>query len=113
MIVRLLTTLIPTILIELGVLVLLREKRRKVLWASVAMNVATNVPLNIWAEKNHPQMSTIIIAELAVIIMESLCYYAVTRNIRLSAVYSLLCNAMSFLLGLLFCLIVMWWKAEG
>ena len=110
MIIRLLTTLIPTILIELGVLVLLREKRRKVLWASVAMNVATNVPLNIWAEKTYPQMSTIIMVELAVIIVETLCYYAVTRNIRLSAVYSLLCNAVSFLLGLLFCLIVIYFK---
>ena len=41
----LLLALVPTIAIELGVLLFVRERRRKVLLASVVMNVLTNIPL--------------------------------------------------------------------
>ena len=44
----LLLALVPTILIELGVLVLLREKSKKVLGASVVINILTNLPLNLY-----------------------------------------------------------------
>ena len=42
----LLLALVPTIAIELGVLLFVRERRRKVLLASVVMNILTNIPLN-------------------------------------------------------------------
>lgn len=112
MIIRLLTTLIPTILIELGVLVLLREKRGKVLWASVGINILTNVPLNIYADNSHPEFKTIIVAELLVIAVETWCYYVITKNVRQSLTYSILCNAVSFLIGLLFCLVVIYFKMK-
>ena len=46
---RLLWPLVATIVIELGVLLFLGERRRKVLYGSVVMSVLTNVPLNLYA----------------------------------------------------------------
>ena len=48
LVIQILTALIPTILIELGVLWLLLERQKKVLLSSIAVNVLTNVPLNIY-----------------------------------------------------------------
>ena len=47
LVIQILTALIPTILIELGVLWLLLERQKKVLLSSIAVNVLTNVPLNL------------------------------------------------------------------
>ena len=49
MILRLVIPLLATIVIELGVLLFLRERRRRVLWGSVGLNILTNVPLNLYA----------------------------------------------------------------
>lgn len=95
----LLTSLIPTILIELGVLWLLRERRKKVLWASVAINVLTNVPLNLLVLHLDLDLEGILIAEMAVVLIESLWYYLFTRNKVQAFVYSILCNVISFLVG--------------
>ena len=45
----LLWPLVATIVIELLVLRFLGESQRRVLWASVGMNILTNVPLNLAA----------------------------------------------------------------
>ena len=97
----LLLALLPTILIELGVLLLLRERRMRVLAASAAINVATNVPLNIVADFNGRSLSVILAGELVVVAVEALCYRLLTGNWQQAVIYSLLCNAISFLLGLL------------
>ena len=47
LVVVLLIALVLTILIELGVLLLLGERQKRVLCSSVVVNVLTNVPLNI------------------------------------------------------------------
>ena len=49
-----LLALVATVLIELGVLYLLGEKRKRVLLASVVINVATNVPLNLFSNPFIP-----------------------------------------------------------
>ena len=99
----LLFPLLATIVIELGVLWFLRERRAKVLWASVVINVLTNVPLNlIMLHLPHPTpIIYIVIGELSVVLVETLCYYALLRSWRQAAIYSVLCNAISFLTGLL------------
>ncbi|MBQ6767253.1 MAG: hypothetical protein IJP46_01090 [Prevotella sp.] len=99
----LLLPLLTTIVIELGVLWFLRERRAKVLWASVVINVLTNVPLNlIMLHLPHPTpIIYIVIGELSVVLVETLCYYALLRSWRQAAIYSVLCNAISFLTGLL------------
>lgn len=97
----LLLFLVPTILIEMGVLLLLREKRAKVLAASVGINILTNIPLNIILAIVGSTLPTLLAGEIAVIGVETLCYRPLTGNWKQAAIYSLLCNAISFLIGLL------------
>ena len=96
----LLMTLVPTILIELGVLWLLRERRKKVLWASVTVNVLTNVPLNLFLLCVQHGLTAIVVGEFLVVLVEAAWYYLFVRNWEQAVVYSLLCNAISFLFGL-------------
>ena len=97
----LLLPLAATIIIELLVLLALKEKRKKVLLASVVVNILTNVPLNIYVIATEPDLSYILLAELLVVIIETLWYYVFVRDLRQAAIYSFLCNAISFLLGVL------------
>ena len=97
-----LLALLATILIEVAVLVLLGERRQKVVWASVAINIITNVPLNIVLQHVEQTAVAIAIGEAVVVVIELLWYYLFVRNIRQAAVYSVLCNAISFLIGLIF-----------
>ena len=82
MFLKLLYTLIPTILIELAVLWLLREKRRKVLLASVAINVLTNVPLNLYLLYVASGIKEIIIGEVIVVVVETLWYLCFVKNLK-------------------------------
>jgi len=97
----LLLFLVPTILIEMGVLLLLRERRAKVLAASVGINTLTNVPLNITLAIVGSTLPNLFAGEMAVIGVEALCYRPLTGTWKQAAIYSLLCNAISFLIGLL------------
>lgn len=101
LITRLLSTLIPTILIEWGVLWLLLERRKKVLLSSIAVNVLTNIPLNLYVIYLDDSMGSILIGEVAVFLIEAVWYLCFTRNLRQAVIYSFLCNAISFLIGLL------------
>lgn len=98
---RLLTALIPTILIEWGVLWLLLERRRKVLLSSIAVNVLTNIPLNLYVIYIDGNFGTILIGEVIVFLIEAMWYLYFTHNLRQAVIYSFLCNAISFLIGLL------------
>ena len=86
----LLFALLPTIIIELAVLRFLRERRKKVLLGSVVMNILTNIPLNI--------LAYYILQDL---ILEALGYAILIRQWKQAFIYSFLCNAISFLTGLL------------
>lgn len=97
----LLLMVIPTIVIELGVLWLLRERRTMVLWSSVVVNVLTNVPLNLLLNYVGVFWTTIAIGELAVLLAETLWYRYYVERWRMAFAYSFLCNAISFLTGLL------------
>ena len=97
--------LLATIVIEYSVLRLLLEKRSKVLWASVIINILTNVPLNIYVNTTHPTMTDILLCELLIIVVETLWYRLFGCDMRQAAVYGVLCNTISFLIGLLIQLI--------
>lgn len=103
---HLVIALILTILIELGVLLLLKERRIKVLLSSVAVNVLTNVPLNLYLASSDYTWSRVVVCELIVVAIESLWYLCFTGNFRQSVIYSFLCNAVCFLVGLLLVIIV-------
>ncbi|MBO7580252.1 MAG: hypothetical protein J6T38_01850 [Bacteroidaceae bacterium] len=101
LVIQLLTALIPTILIELGVLWFLLERRKKVLLSSIAVNVLTNVPLNLYVLLVGDSMVEILIAEVIVFLVEAVWYWFFTRSLRQALIYGFLCNAISFLLGML------------
>ena len=105
---KLLYTLIPTIVIELGVLLLLKEKRKKVLLSSIVINILTNIPLNLFLRCVSNGWTEIIIGELIVLVIETLWYLWFVKNLKHAFIYSFLCNAMSFLIGVLFQLIVIY-----
>lgn len=95
------TSLISTIVIELGVLYLLKERRKKVLWSSVVINILTNVPLNIFVLFVNGSLQTVLIGEVIVLVVETLWYRMFVGSMGRAAVYSVSCNAISFLLGVL------------
>ena len=97
----LMLSLVPTILIEFVVLLLLRERRRLVLGSSVVINILTNIPLNLFVIYIDNSIVTIILGELLVIVVEALWYYLFLRILSRAFIYSILCNAISFLIGLL------------
>ena len=94
----LLLALVPTIMIEFVVLLLLRERRRLVLGSSVVINILTNIPLNLYVVYVDSSVMTIIMGELLVVAVE---YYLFIRILSRAFIYSFLCNAISFLTGLL------------
>ena len=97
----LMLALVPTILIEFVVLLLLYEQRRLVLGSSVVINILTNIPLNLFVIYIDNSIVTIILGELLVIVVEALWYYLFLRILSRAFIYSILCNAISFLIGLL------------
>jgi len=107
----LLLTLVPTILIELVVLLLLRERRRLVLGSSVIINILTNIPLNLYIFYIDSSMMTIVIGELLVIVVEALWYYLFLRVLLRAFIYSFLCNAICFLTGLLLQLLIVFFQS--
>ena len=97
----LLLALVSTILIEFVVLLLLGEKNRVVLGSSVVINILTNIPLNLFVIYVDGSIMTMILGELLVISVEALWYYLFLRVLSRAFIYSILCNAISFLIGLL------------
>ena len=104
----LLLALVATILIEFVVLWLLGERNRLVLGSSVVINMLTNVPLNLFLYYIDNSFTTIIIAEVIIMFIEALWYFLFLRNLSRAFVYSILCNAISFLIGILaLCLMIL------
>ena len=107
-IIPLLYALLPTIVIEYAVLLLLGEKRKRVLWSSVVVNVLTNVPLNLYLLTVSDGLTDLIVGEVLVVVVETLWYLYFVKRWRQVFVYSLLCNMISFLTGVLFQLWLFW-----
>ena len=86
MMVILIMPLVLTILIELGVLLLMGERQ---------------------AVRDEHVLEPVIVGELVVVVVEALWYYAALRKWKKAMVYSVLCNAISFLSGLLLLLLLL------
>ena len=104
----LLYALIATIAIEAIALLAMSERRWQVLAMSVVMNILTNLPLNILAY-HYPQVHTSlplqIGLECAVVAIEALLFWVVLQDKRKAFTYAILCNAISYLLGLLYSIV--------
>lgn len=106
MLITILPPLIATIFIEYGVLRFLKERSRRVLWSSVVVNILTNVPLNLLVIDNDYDWGVILIGEVIVILVETLWYFIFVKAWGKAFVYGFLCNAISFLSGVLFLMIL-------
>lgn len=108
MILPLLYALVATIIIEALVLLALGERRWTVLGASVAMNVLTNVPLNI-VVSHMPALQASIAGQIAleavVLAIETVFFWLVMKDRRQAFIYALACNATSYLCGVAFSLV--------
>ena len=88
-----------TIVVELGVLWLLGERRGKVYRASVLTNILTNVSLNYYLIFVAFSMLVVLVGEVLVVLVETLWYQHYLHCWEQSFLYSLLCNTVSFLIG--------------
>lgn len=95
---------ILTIIIELAVLYIFKERNKKVYIAAIIINAMTNIPLNIFTNNytftgiaNY--LVIILSLELLVVVVESLLYFIVIRKYTKCLFYSTMCNLYSFLLG--------------
>jgi hypothetical protein len=95
----LITATIPTIIIEYVVLVLLREPDKRVRYSSIVINLITNIAVNLSIIHFGYDTKNIVIGEILVFIVEALWYYWFIKDIKRAAMYSLICNAASFLIG--------------
>lgn len=104
----LLYTLIATIVIEAAVLLAIREHRWQVLGMSIIMNIVTNLPLNaLILSLPHLRAYPIQIGlECIVVLIETGLYYLVLHDGRKAFTYAFLCNTVSYLIGLLFTLLI-------
>ena len=99
---RIVAALVATIVIEYGVLLALGERRRRVLLGSVVMNILTNVPLNLYANHTEWTIGKLIAGETLVVMLEAAGYLWLVGKKTTALIYSFLCNAVSYLTGLLY-----------
>ena len=98
---RLAYAFILTCLIEYGVLVCLYEKKKEILLLSIFLNALTNIPLNLMGICLDLGLMHILWAEFSIVLIEAVGYHCLLKNWKLSFLYSLLCNAISFFTGIL------------
>lgn len=79
-VILLLIALVITILVEIAVLLLMGEKRRKVIIASAVINIITNVPLNIVMLHVGISVPSVVIGETVVVIVGSLMVLPLCRQ---------------------------------
>ena len=108
----LLLALISTVLIEFVVLLLLGERSRVVLGSSVVINILTNVPLNLYVIYIDNSVLMVVIGELIVVVIEAFCYFLLLRNLSRAFIYSSLCNSISFLIGVLAQLLIVYFQSN-
>lgn len=99
----LLDPLMGTILLESLLLLSMRERRWKVLAASVVLNILTNIPLNVFIMTYGVTSPLLLFAlECLVVVVEFIGYCLALHERRRAFKYSFLCNSFSALVGCLF-----------
>ena len=98
-----LKALILTIVIELIVLLILRERNYKIYLLSIIINIITNVSLNIYVQFIDVRYYYLIITflEILIVIIEAIGYTLIYKDYKKSLLIAFLCNIASYLLGLL------------
>ena len=102
----LIVPLIMTVVIEGAVLFLLRQRESVFYLYWTALTSLTNVILNLCLglvafDSMLKYWLAVLVGELLVFLAELLLCYLYTKDLKISAKYSMLCNATSFGIGLL------------
>lgn len=92
-----------TIITEMLVLFLWREKKLRIYALSIFINIITNLSLNIILSYANPRCYYGIIGSLEAVIVfiEAFAYNLIYKNLKKSFIISLLCNITSFTAGIL------------
>ena len=93
-----------TLIIEVFVLYLLKERRKRVYALCVGMNVITNISLNLIGyyviiDNLWLYALMVILLEAIIWILEGLGYFVEIKDKKRAILYTLVCNGMSFFLG--------------
>ena len=101
-----LDALLMTLVIELGMLLILRKKDYKIYLLSLIMNIVTNLSLNYYLENTifKPFLVYIVVVgilEITVLFVETFVYMIYCKKFKESFITSLLLNSTSFILGII------------
>ena len=94
--------LLFTIIIELIVIFILREKNKRVYLGAILINMVTNVAMNLIIQIIPVDSYAIWVLgmEALIVFIEFLVYYWILKDTKRAFALSLLCNASSYSLGL-------------
>ena len=104
-VVALLMALTLTIIVEWCMLLIIGEKRKRVLYSSIPINALTNLPLNMFVPSSG--LPVLVLAEVVIVLIEATLYFVITKDIRQSVIYSALCNIASLFFGILVLLMIL------
>ncbi|MFA5037983.1 MAG: hypothetical protein WC479_12500 [Candidatus Izemoplasmatales bacterium] len=96
--------LLLTIVIEITVLFLMKEKNKKIYLASIIINIFTNISLNLIIPIIPANYYDIIVLglEIVIVIIEFFLYLLLFKNPKQAIKISFFCNFFSYVLGLIF-----------
>lgn len=100
-----------TCIIEFIMLLIMKERSKKILNYSVIVNLITNIPLNLFILNFNfinivHYFSIVISLEILIIVIEWLLYYLVLKNIKKSLKYAIILNITSYIIGLIISIIL-------
>lgn len=100
---NLIKALVLTIIIELFALLLQKEKKPLVYLMCIIMNIITNISMNLLIQSIpiHNYDIVVIGLEIIVLIIEYFGYSLVIKSKKVAFNRALLCNLLSYLVGLL------------
>ncbi len=98
MVYRYIAPLLLTMLIELGVLRLLGERRRKILVSSLIVNMLTNPAINYFLGDDYT-VAMLAVGEVLVVVVEMFWYFLFGKPLKDALIYSALCNLVSYFAG--------------
>jgi len=97
----LLKAVITTIICELIILYINKERRYKIYLFVAIMNIITNVGMNLFLQTLGSQhyYINLLISEIIVFIVETICYFCIYKDIKKAIKLSLICNLFSYYMG--------------
>ena len=97
----LIKALLITLVVELLMLFLLKERKIKIFIVCGIINIITNPILNIILQYTNHYYLLLIILEIVIVIIEGIIYYLFKKDIKKAFMISLICNLASLLMGMI------------